>query len=264
MIGYSTSAKRWKVPFGAGRETTSGFVRAAVVRSRGARASTDRSRAASRATGRILRACTATFRLVARRGFAAFAQRCLVPSVSLSARRCFSVWPGAALCAGTAAADTATARTTPSVSPAVAKVPRRRVRRKVVRVMTLSPSCGCGRCRSSHIGSAIATGTWATASISISTSGRNSPATWTSELVGGEAVFTNSSRTARIVASSDTSTTKIVSLTTSGQPCTGGPERPTDVRERRPRLLLPAFGQRSRRARSAPGQRSTRGGRKGG
>ncbi len=92
MIGYSTSAKRWKLPFGAGREMTRGFVRAAVVRSRGARASTDRRRAVFRLTGRNRLACTPTLRPAARRGFAAFAQRCLVPSVSFSARRCFSVW----------------------------------------------------------------------------------------------------------------------------------------------------------------------------
>ena len=91
MIGYSTSAKRWNVPLGAGREMTRGLVRAAVVRSRGARASTDRSRAALRLTGRTFCACTPTFRPAALRGFAAFAHRCLVPSVSFNARRCFSV-----------------------------------------------------------------------------------------------------------------------------------------------------------------------------
>src|SRR5215210_9084367 len=58
-------------------------------------------------------------------------------------------------------------------------------------------------------------GRYATASTSIRTSGSNRPATWTSVLVGGDALSTNSSRTDRIVASSETSTTKIESLTTS-------------------------------------------------
>ncbi len=138
MIAYSWSANWWKLPFGAGREMTRGFVRAAVVRSRGARASTDRSRLVLSWTARTRFACTPTLRPAAR-GFAAFAQRCFVPSVSFSARRCFSVPLGAALCAGTAAADTATARTMPSASPAVAKLPRRPMRRGWVRVMTLSP-----------------------------------------------------------------------------------------------------------------------------
>ena len=225
---------------------TRGFVRAAVVRSRGARASTDRRRAVFRLTGRNRLACTPTLRPAARRGFAAFAQRCLVPSVSFNARSCFSVWLGAALCAGTAAAETATATTAASTSPAVTKVPRRLKRRGFMRDMSSLPSCGDGLTgRSSHIGSAIASayGRCATASTSISTSGRKRPATWTSELVGGEAVFTNSSRTARIVASSETSTTKMVSLTTSGQSAPAARSaRPTFV-ERRSRLLLPPLGE---------------------
>ena len=70
--------------------------------------------------------------------------------------------------------------------------------------------------------------------------GPEEPRDLDSELVGGWAVFTNSSRTARIVASSDTSTTKMVSLTTSGQSALSGHQRAADVRERRPCLFLPA------------------------
>ena len=47
----------------------------------------------------------------------------------------------------------------------------------------------------------------ATASTSISRSGRNRPATWTSELVGGRSILMNSSRTARTIASAVVSTT---------------------------------------------------------
>ncbi len=65
---------------------------------------------------------------------------------------------------------------------------------------------------------AVAQAIAATASTSTRRSGRNSSATCTSELVGGRAVSTNSSRTERTVASSSVPVTKNVSFTTSPQP----------------------------------------------
>jgi len=63
-------------------------------------------------------------------------------------------------------------------------------------------------------------GAWhrATASTSMNRSGRNRPATWTSELIGGRSRSMNSSRTARTVVRAEVSTTKNVSLKTSRQP----------------------------------------------
>src|SRR5918998_1908067 len=71
MIADSWSANFWKFPFGPGSETTSGFVRAAVVRSRGARARTDRRSAVLSVTARSAFAWTPTLFRAALRGRAA-------------------------------------------------------------------------------------------------------------------------------------------------------------------------------------------------
>ncbi len=71
MTADSCRANRWNLPFGAGRETTSGFILAALVRSRGARASTVLRRAVFRVTTRRFRALTPTFLPRATRGFRA-------------------------------------------------------------------------------------------------------------------------------------------------------------------------------------------------
>ncbi len=130
MIAERWSAKRWKTPFGAGRETTTGRVRAAAVRSRGARARTDFRRAVSSRTERNFRACTPTFLPAERPGFEARVQKRAVRAVSLSSRSCLNDSLGVAVCAETLAAETVTANTRPSATAAAAKVAGRRERRR--------------------------------------------------------------------------------------------------------------------------------------
>ena len=70
----------------------------------------------------------------------------------------------------------------------------------------------------------------------------SSAATCTSELVGGRSVTTNSSRTVRIVASADTSTTKNVSFTTSAPAGARRLERAPDVLHGQARLASQSPG----------------------
>ena len=105
MIADSWSAKRWNEPFGAGSETTRGLVRAATVRSRGARASTELRLAVSSVRGRNFRAWTATFRPGRRLRLRRFRPEALSSVGVLERAQLLADCAGSALCAETVAAS---------------------------------------------------------------------------------------------------------------------------------------------------------------
>ena len=241
MIRYSTSAKRWKLRWGRGGDDER--VRACGCRALAAARGRTEARGVqahrSESGSRARRPCAWP-----RRGFAAFTQRCLVPSVSFNARSCFSVWLGAALCAGTPPRTRRLRQRRRALAGGDEGSPAPETARIHI-ARELSPSCGDGLAgRSSHIGSTISVVATEDGRQPRPRSARRAEEAGDLDEASSSAarpVFTNSSRTAGS-SQARRRRRRTVSLTSVRPVGAGSGARPTFV-ERCPRLLLPALGQ---------------------